>query len=151
MTLESATMPIRKTAILEVGVERAFEVFTSRIGDWWPTATHSIHGEHVAEVVFERREGGRVFERTAGGEEADWARILAWEPPSRIVLEWRVDPTAAAPTEVEVRFRAENGGTRVELVHRGWERLGDAGEDGRRSYDGGWDGVLDRYREHANA
>jgi uncharacterized protein YndB with AHSA1/START domain len=148
MTAELGTMAIRKTARVRLGVERAFELFTARMGDWWPTASHSLHGERVAEVVVEPRQGGRVFERTEDGEEADWGGILAWEPPRRLVLEWRVNPAVAA-TEVEVRFAAEGDGTRVELVHRGWERLGAAADEGRGSYEEGWTTVLARYEDAA--
>lgn len=149
MTVESIAEPVRKTVAVDLDVERAFALFTEEIGTWWPVGTHSIHGERVSEVVVEGREGGRVYERTAGGEEADWGLVLVWEPPSRLVLEWRVDPSAPAPTEVEVRFAADGEGARVELEHRGWERLGEAAAGSRASYDTGWEHVLGRYAETA--
>ena len=149
MTVELGTMPVRKTVFVELGVEEAFALFWDRIGTWWPTRTHSIHGEETAEVVVEGRAGGRIFERSREGQEAHWAEILTWDRPDRVVLEWRVDPAAAAPTEVEVRFADDGGRTRVELVHRGWERLGPAAEEARTSYDSGWAGVLGLYAERA--
>ena len=147
--VETVSMPVRKIVVVRCGVERAFELFTARTGEWWPTASHSIHGERVAEVVVEAREGGRVYERSADGEEAHWASIRTWEPPHRLVLEWKVNPDAAAATEVEVRFAPDAEGTRVELVHRGWERLLDAADAARASYDTGWDVVLGGYEAAA--
>jgi hypothetical protein len=151
MTAELGTMPVRKTVHVELELEEAFALFWDRIGTWWPTRTHSIHGDEVAEIVVEGRAGGRIVERSRDGEEAEWARILAWERPGRVVLEWKVDPTAPAPTEVEVRFAQGDGVTRVELVHRGWERLGDAADETRASYDSGWESVLGRYVERVGA
>jgi uncharacterized protein YndB with AHSA1/START domain len=145
MTAELGTVPVRKTLFVELGVEEAFALFWDRIGVWWPTRTHSIHGDETAEVVVEGRAGGRIFERSRGGQEAHWADILAWDRPERVVLDWRVNPAAAAPTEVEVRFADDGGRTRVELVHRGWERFGPTAEETRASYDSGWDLVLGHY------
>ena len=150
MTAELGTIPVRKTVFVELGPEEAFELFVDRIGEWWPTRTHSIHGDDVEEIVVEGRVGGRIYERSVDGREADWARILAWERPNRILLEWRVDPRAAVPTEVEVRFSGDvEERTRVELVHRGWERLGPGAEEDRASYDSGWTAVLGHYTERA--
>jgi hypothetical protein len=85
--------------------------------------------------------GGRLYERAAEGEEADWADVIAWEPHERFVLRWRVNPDRS-PTEVEVRFTPEDGRTRVDLEHRGWD---DA--EGRANYGPGWDRVLAHYVE----
>ena len=99
---------------------------------WWPLGTHSISvgpdGEHPPEqVVFEQATGGRVYEIAQDGRECDWATILAYEPPHRIVLEWTVNP-AAPPTEVEVLFTPDGDGTIVEVEHRGWERYAEGGD-----------------------
>jgi Activator of Hsp90 ATPase homolog 1-like protein len=139
MTAETATLAVRKVVRVELPLERAFELFTARIGSWWPTATHSIHGDDVAELVWEAREGGRVYEVSTSGEEADWADVVVWEPPTRLVLGWRVNP-GRPRTEVEVRFTEEGSATRVELEHRGWPD--DAGDGGYDGYDTGWDVVL---------
>ncbi len=129
---------VRKTISVGVPRERAFELFTERIGEWWPFATHSLHGDKVETAVFEGREGGRVYERTSDGEEATWGIVLAYEPPDRFVLEWRVDPSTA--TELAVSFTSDGNGTRVDLVHSGWDA-----EDKRADYDTGWDFVLGEY------
>ena len=155
MTQEhTALEPVRKTVSVACDVEHAFRTFTEGIGTWWPVEEHSItagrDGSHPPErVVFEPTAGGRLYERARDGRECDWATILVYEPPSRIVLEWKVNP-AAPPTEVEVRFEAEGDATRVELEHRGWERYTDGGAEPRSAYDSGWPGVLARYEETAS-
>ncbi len=142
MSTTEALAAINKTITVDASVETAFDTFTRRMGSWWPTKTHSIFEDKVQDVVFDERTGGRVYERAADGEEADWADVLAWEPPTRVVLRWRVNPERG-PTEVEVRFTPENGGTRIDLEHRGWDQIGDA--EGRAGYDPGWDFVLGNY------
>ena len=125
------------------------------IGRWWP-ASHSIGRAPMADVVIEPRAGGRWYERGQDGSECDWGVVLAWEPPARLLLGWHLDaefrPDPAAATEVELRFIAESASvTRVELEHRGLERLGAQGEVLRGKFDAsnGWAGVLERYRESA--
>jgi Activator of Hsp90 ATPase homolog 1-like protein len=140
MSTTEARATINKTVAVQVPVEQAFETFTRQIGSWWPRGSHSLFDDRK-EIVFEERAGGRVYEVSADGEEGDWADVLAWEPPDRFVLRWRVNPKRG-PTEVEVRFTPENGGTRVDLEHRGWD---DA--EGRANYDTGWDKVLGDYAE----
>ena len=106
----------------------------------------------MAAVVLEDPVGGRLYERRHDGGEADWGRVLAWEPPTRLLLAWSPNPERPAPTEVEVRFLAvEAGRTRVELEHRGWERLGELAAQARDSYRDGWPTVLDAYAATAMA
>jgi hypothetical protein len=133
---------VRKTITVELSRERAFELFTERMGDWWPLATHSLHGETAETAVFEGHEGGRVYERTADGEEASWGTVLAFDPPNRFVLEWHVNPSRRR-TELEVTFTPNGSGTRVDLLHGDWDA------DGYASYDTGWDVVLGEYAEAA--
>jgi uncharacterized protein YndB with AHSA1/START domain len=120
---------------------------------WWPLETHSIRAGRddraPEELHLELREGGRFYERT-GGEEASWGKVLAYEPPHRIVLEWHVNPGNPA-TEIEVTFTPDGAGTRVELVHRGWERFtSDKTRSGYAS-ETGWTAVLGRFEEAAAA
>ena len=147
-------LAIRKAVTVDASVERAFEVFTRQIESWWPVETHSIAGMRGArpqELHLELREGGRLYEVTEG-EEHSWGRVLVYDPPNRITLEWHVNPFNP-PTEVDVTFTAEGAGTRVELVHSGWERFADPDQKTRASYGSqdGWTGVLARYVERANA
>ena len=144
--------PVRAAIEVRRGIEEAFRVFTDEIAAWWPVAGHSVEPDQVEAVVLEGRIGGRLYERWHDGGEADWGRVVTWEPPQRLVLSWQPNPERPAATEVEVRFVAvEPDHTRVELEHRGWERLGDLGPDARASYDGGWPGVLDSYAGTAMA
>jgi uncharacterized protein YndB with AHSA1/START domain len=83
-----------------------------------------------------------VYEIATSGERSQWATVLTWEPPHRLVIAWQVNPERLG-TEVEVRFTPDGDGTRVELEHRGWERLAD-GAEMRGNYDTGWDHVLGR-------
>jgi uncharacterized protein YndB with AHSA1/START domain len=141
MSTTEALAAIQKTITVDAPLETAFETFTKRMGDWWPGEPHTVFEDRVA-VVVDERVGGRVFERAADGQEADWADVIAWEPPRRLVLRWRVNPERG-PTEVEVRFSPDGGGTRVDLEHRGWDQVGDP--EGRARYDAGWNNVLDGY------
>jgi len=108
-----------------------------------PRSFTALH-EGDAEIVFEPRVGGRIFERTAAGHEIDWGRVTEWDPPLRLRYRWHIAADPADATDVEIVFREPDASlTRVEIEHRGWERLGE--EKGRAWRDvnhGGWDGVL---------
>jgi uncharacterized protein YndB with AHSA1/START domain len=143
--------PVVRAVDVDATVERAFAVFTERIGDWWPLATHGIYGDRARTCVLEPRQGGRLFERSVDGEEAHWATVTVFEPPERLVLSWQPNPDRPAPTEVEVTFTSIGGSTHVELVHRGWELLGDEGAEARTSYDEGWPETLRLYSEAVEA
>jgi hypothetical protein len=143
MSETMAIAPVVKSVDVRRPLDDAFRIFTRELGTWWPTGDHSISGD-VREVVWEEREGGEVYEVSAAGERAHWATVLTWEPPRRLVLAWKVDP-ARAETEIEVRFTGTDGGTRVELTHRGFEAWAAQATEGRDSYDAGWDHVLGRF------
>src|SRR6185503_9502396 len=107
--------------VVETPIETAFSVFTEDMASWWPPGHHILEGE-LKEMVFEARAGGRVFDRGVDGSECAWARVLAYEPPNRVVLswdinlEWQLETDSARASEVEVRFVAETPTrTRVEL------------------------------------
>lgn len=151
-TMETATdLAIRRSIHVNAPPERAFDVFTRGIESWWPLETHSIrgmrHGLRPQELHLELRLGGRFYERT-DGEEHTWGTVLAYDPPDRIVIEWRVNP-ANPPTEIAVAFTPEEGGTRVDVVHSGWERFEDPTQATRAEYDGdgGWNAVIARFAE----
>lgn len=149
--------PVRKSIEVAVGRDRAFEVFTARIGRWWPRKK-SIGASPQADVVLEPRAGGRWYERGEDGSETPWGEVLAFEPPARLLLAWRInaqwtyDPSCE--TEVEVLFReAGPGRTRVELEHRKLEAFGDRAEAMRTMFDGldAWVGVLGAYAAEVEA
>ena len=135
---------VRKTVTVDCTVEEAFRIFTEDATSWWPAATHSIRGE-LREVVFEPNVGGEVYEVAADGERGHWATVVAWEPPTRLLLEWNILERPGDVTEVEVRFTPADGRTRVDLEHRGWENVESDGPAKRSSYDTGWDHVLGFY------
>lgn len=144
--VDTSLAPVRKRVRVACDVEHAFRTFTDGIESWWPLRTHSMSaspdGEHPPEqVVFEEQAGGRVYEIAQDGRECEWATILFYEAPHRIVLEWKVNP-AVPSTEVEVLFHPDGDGTIVELEHRGWEKFAEGGDVARASYDSGWPGVL---------
>lgn len=153
MTTQTAIEPVRRTITVDCSPEHAFTTFTERIGDWWPLDAYSIsHGEGMLPrtAVFEREVGGRVYEVSPSGEELSWAEILVWEPPSRVVLAWNPSREERPRTEIDVRFAAEGDGTRVDLEHRGWERLGALATEARAGYAAGWQAVLGRYADAAS-
>jgi uncharacterized protein YndB with AHSA1/START domain len=150
MTTETAIAPIHKQLVVQCPVERAFDMFTARIGEWWPLPTHSVDGAASRAVYFEPGDAGRLVEVLSDGRETTWGHILAWDPPHRIVFSWHPGRDCARTqtyeaTEVEVRFAPTEDGTQVELIHRYWERLGDRAAAAREEYHQGWDPVLARY------
>jgi uncharacterized protein YndB with AHSA1/START domain len=149
MTEVATIAPVRKTLTVACSPERAFEVFTGEVGSWWPTHRFSIHEDKVTDVVIEPREGGEMYELAEGGKREHWARVVAWEPPKRLVLDWKVNPETDAPTEIEVTFTPEGDGTRVELEHRHWERAGEGAPAMRENYETGWDLVLAPFADKA--
>jgi DNA-binding transcriptional ArsR family regulator/uncharacterized protein YndB with AHSA1/START domain len=137
MTTRTETS-VRTQIVVEAPIERAFAVFTERFGDFKPPE-HNILGVELAETVFEPRVGGNIYDRAVDGSECRWARVLAYEPPSRVVFSWDLDPrwqvesNPDKTSEVEVRFVAETAQrTRVELEHRHLDRHGE-----------GWRGISD--------
>jgi uncharacterized protein YndB with AHSA1/START domain len=133
---QAADTVVRKEIVVEAPIERAFSVFTDRFGDIKPPE-HNLLGASVVATTFEPRVGGHIYDRAEDGRECHFARILAYEPPNRVVFSWDIGPTWQLETnldnasEVEVRFTAEGPErTRVELEHRHIDRHGP-----------GWDGI----------
>jgi hypothetical protein len=140
--------PLVKSITVRRPPAEAFEIFTAKLASWWPFDRFSIHQAETATCVIEPRVGGRIFETARSGAEATWGSVLAWEPPGRFVMTWHPGREADTAQEVEVRFVAVPEGTRVELEHRGWAKLGADAEKTRGSYEGGWAYVFDvRYKE----
>jgi uncharacterized protein YndB with AHSA1/START domain len=143
---------VRREITVAAPPERAFSVFAERFDAWWPR-THHIGAAEMEEAIIEPRAGGRWYERGVDGSECDWGEVLAYDPPRRLLLswhlngEWAYDPDPAHASEVEVTFTPAGGGTRVVLVHRGFERTGATGDALRRgvSAEGGWGGLLGLY------
>jgi hypothetical protein len=146
-SMQTGIDPVNKSLVVHCSPERAFEVFTREIDSWWPKHTHSIGEEKIVEIVFEERVGGRIFERLDDGTEGEWGRVLVWEPPTYFAMSWYPGHEPSEATELIVRFTGEDGGTRVELEHRGWEILGEQAGEIRNNYDAGWNTVLGYYTD----
>jgi uncharacterized protein YndB with AHSA1/START domain len=138
--------PLELDLVVACPPDRAFALWATETTLWWPKG-HSVSADPALTVTFEPRVGGRIYERTGAGEEHDWGEVLAWEPPHRLVYLWHLRFDRVDATEVEVTFRArdDGDGTAVRIVHRGWERLGDAGPERRDRNRRGWAGVLEPY------
>lgn len=137
--------------VVEAPQERAFEVFVSDFDRIKPRE-HNLLAVDIAETVFEGRAGGRIFDRGVDGSECSWARVLAFEPPERLVFSWDISPQwqvesdPEKTSEVEVRFISESPDrTRVELEHRHLDRHGAGWEGVRGGVDEGWPLYLQRY------
>lgn len=139
--MRTTTPPVVRTTVVDCDPVEAFEIFTQQIEHWWPRASHSVFDAESASVAFE---AGRLVERSTDGRTALWGEVLAWDPPHSVTFTWHPGRSAEEQTEVTVTFSAEAGATRVELVHRGWDRLGADAASRRSGYasDDGWTSVL---------
>jgi uncharacterized protein YndB with AHSA1/START domain len=152
----SSTAPatsVKRSIVVEAPIERAFEVFTNKFGSFKPPE-HNLLAVKIAETVFEPRVGGYLYDRGVDGSECRWARVLAYEPPHRLLLSWNISPRWQIETdpekasEWEVRFTAETPQrTRVEIEHRKLQRHGEGWEGVRDGVAGdqGWPLYLQRY------
>jgi uncharacterized protein YndB with AHSA1/START domain len=152
--VQATELEVRREITVNVAPERAFAFFTERFDAWWPRS-HHIGAADLDEAIIEPRAGGRWYERGVDGSECDWGEVLAYEPPHRVMLswhlngEWAYDPDPAQASEVEVTFTPVGDGTRVEIVHRGFERAGATAGALRDavSREGGWGGLLKLFAE----
>jgi uncharacterized protein YndB with AHSA1/START domain len=157
MSTQLAGSSVTTSTVVEAPIDHAFEVFTVGMGTWWPADHHILEGE-LKEMVFEPHVGGHIRDIATDGRESRWSRVLAYEPPTRVVfswdinLQWQIETDPARCSEVEVRFTPDGDArTLVELEHRhidrhgeGWERMRDA-----VGSPGGWD--LGRFAAAAGA
>jgi uncharacterized protein YndB with AHSA1/START domain len=148
---QTSEMVLTKSITVALAVEDAFRLYTEGIATWWPISTHSVEREDAETVIFEPGEGGRIYERTKSGGEHLWGTVLTWDPPNRIVHSWYPGRGEDTAQELEIRFQPQGSGTRVELVHTGWESLGEQAAEVFGNYDTGWDLVLGEYLGRANA
>jgi uncharacterized protein YndB with AHSA1/START domain len=155
MTTQAEQASVRTEVVVEAPIDRAFRVFTDQFDEIKPR-DHNLLEADIAESVFEPRAGGRVYDRGVDGSECQWARVLAYDPPDRVVFswdinpQWRIETDLSKTSEVEVRFVPEGAGrTRVELEHRYLDRHGDGWEGLREGVGGdqGWPLYLGRFAE----
>jgi uncharacterized protein YndB with AHSA1/START domain len=159
MTMQTAPQPtsVSTEITVQAPIEHAFSVFTDGIGTWWEP-THHILSADLAEMVFEPFVGGHIIDRGVDGSESRWARVLAYEPPTRVVfswdisLSWEIETDPEKTSEVEVRFIAQAPDrTHVTLEHRHIDRHGEGWEAMRAAVGSpnGWN--LIKFAEAASA
>ena len=156
MTATVTIAPVRKSIRVNASQAHAFDVFTSGLGRWWPR-NMGIGRMPMKAAVMETRLGGRWYELAEDGSQATVGKIIVWEPPQRFVMTWEINsqwkPDSTVSSEVEVRFIADGANaTRVEVEHRKFEQMGaEAGASMRKDVDGGWPGLLERFKTEAEA
>jgi hypothetical protein len=139
------TEPLRLSFTVACPPEHAFATWAHRTSLWWPPG-HTVTGEQRLEILFEPWVGGRIFERTTAGREEDWDEVVLWEPPRRLGYLWHLRADRTDVTEVEVAFTGQDdGSTRVDIEHRGWDRLGERAPAWRERNQRGWRGIIPTY------
>jgi uncharacterized protein YndB with AHSA1/START domain len=155
MSTHATDTSVRHSIVVDAPIERAFSTFTEAFGSFKPRE-HNLLDVEIAETVFETHVGGHIYDRGVDGSECRWARVLAFEPPDRVLFSWDISPQwqiesdPDRTSEVEVSFIAEAPDrTRVELEHRNLDRHGDGWEGVREGVrgDGGWPLYLDRFAQ----
>src|SRR4051812_5029576 len=155
MTVEAPATSVQKSIVVNAPVERAFTIFTDQMGSWWPPDMPILDAP-LAKMVFEPRAGGRIYDVGTDGSECQWSRVLAYEPPARVViswdisLQWQIETNPERTSEVEIRFTAEGENrTRVDLEHRNLDRHGDGWERMRTAVGSpnGWNKGLAAFAE----
>jgi hypothetical protein len=143
------TTPVQARITVPGDSDRAFEIFTQAISEWWPLETHSVFGKDSASCVFEAREGGRIYERASDGRESVWGKVTHCNSPSELRFKWHPGRAESTAQEITVRFSSMMFGTKVELEHGDWEPLGDQAREVKSRYERDWPSVLERYAQRA--
>jgi uncharacterized protein YndB with AHSA1/START domain len=148
---ETAIPPIRRAVSVSWDPATAYHRWTAQFGTWWPSATHSIGGKKVKQIIFECKVGGRIIEELVDGRRYQWGTVTLVEPPHRVGFTWHPSREKDVAQDVVVTFHPEGSGTLVELVSTGWERLGARGARERKGYSIGWRAVLDVFAGKTSA
>jgi uncharacterized protein YndB with AHSA1/START domain len=154
MTAKVITVaPIIQRVVVNVPREKAFDLFTSKMTDWWFVG-RGIGPNPFKEIVIEPRRGGRWFERAEDGAETNWGEVLQWDRPSRILLAWRIDASwkfdPELETLLEIKFDAvDPNSTQILLEHRNLDRLGESARETIEGMDSGWASLLKRFADLA--
>ncbi len=145
-TSETVTIaPVVRQAQTRLAPPEAFRLFTERVNEWWPLPSHSVWGDEAAACRMEGMMGGRFYELHRDGRECEWGRVLAWEPPRRLVFSFYPGRTPEEATQVEVIFEPDGAGTRLTLTHSGWENRREEAQKFRDGYYEGWGFVLGKF------
>jgi uncharacterized protein YndB with AHSA1/START domain len=148
MNIDPRHMAVPESVHIDCSVEEAFGLFTTRMGEWWPLDKASYGGNRAKDILLEPRVGGRFFERFVDGDELQVGTVVACEPPWRITFTWTTADWEGE-TEVQVTFTRQDDGTRVDLSHRGFDRLGPLGADVAAKFHGGWPGVMHAFAQRS--
>jgi uncharacterized protein YndB with AHSA1/START domain len=140
-----AVPPLRREVIVDAGPALAFEVFTERIGAWWPLGGHSVYGDGADVRFADPGVGARIVESKQGEPDAVWGTVTRWVPGELVAFSWHPGMPAEAASTVAVTFEEVDGKTLVTLEHTGWESFGDRAAQARENYAGGWSVVLGAY------
>ena len=136
---------LKKSILVGCAVETAFHVWTNQLNTWWPKG-HSMSGNAATTVYIEKREGGRLYERTPDGLEFDWGHISVWDPPHHLAYNWYLGSALERPSRVDIYFVAHDAKqTRVNVEHRGPELLGEQWFRAVKGFDKAWNAVLAAY------
>jgi len=144
--------PIVHSVEVKASPARAFDLFTRDFGKWRP-AMMTIGATPAVAIQIEPKVGGAMFERAADGVVTPWGKVLAWEPPARLVFTWQISSQWAYDpdllTEVEVTFEpAGEGRTKVTLVHSKLEAFGADAAQYTDHLRNGWPGVLAAFGDY---
>jgi uncharacterized protein YndB with AHSA1/START domain len=142
---ELSIEPVRKSVSVSWPQDEAYRRFTQDFAKWWPSYSYSIGGSRVARVVFEPRSGGRIYEEHKDGTRMLWGKVVALDPPRRVVFSFHPSRAESDAQHVEINFTREGEGTCVDLISTGWERMSEKVKATRGGYNLGWGLVLDRF------
>lgn len=137
--------PIECAVVVPWKLEEAFRRFVDDFSKWWPHGTHSIGAKRVHRIVFEAHAGGRIFEEHADGRRFQWGCVSALERPHWVRFNFHPARDPSTAQDVEIRFTAEGGGTRVVLTATGWENWGRGASRARKGYRLGWNYLLNEW------
>jgi uncharacterized protein YndB with AHSA1/START domain len=152
----TTTTDVRREVTVAGSPQRAFDLFTNRMAEWWP-AGHHLATSAVEAMTVEPRVDGRLYDTCEDGSESVWGRVTEWNPPTGFTFAWMITSTWALETDVEkasrvtVSFTAQGDSTRVTVVHKDFWRLGDGGQGMADAVGGadGWGSGLERFADFA--
>lgn len=136
-------MEMRKSVFLACPPQAAFELFTTRAGEWWPVSRRHT-SDALSTITFDP--AGPFEERTSDGSVVPLGRVRSWEPPHRLVLDFYPGTDAEHPTEAEITLVAEGTGTRLTVTHRPTLLSQHLWEQRVSAYDAAWGDVFDELR-----
>jgi len=142
---EPSVAPILRSVSVSWSQDEAYRRFVEDVAKWWPSYSYSIGGNRVERVVFEPRAGGRIYEEHKDGTRMRWGTVIALEPPRRVAFTFHPSRAESDAQRIEITFSPEGGGTRVNLVSTGWEKMGDEARATRGGYQLGWGLVLNEF------